>query len=604
MRQSFEDITDPTRGAERVGLLRKELKRMRLDGYIVPRSDEHQGEYVPACAERLFWLTGFSGSAGTAVVLTRKAAIFVDGRYTVQAREQTDHATFELRQVPGDKLSNWIAENAGKGARIGYDPKLHTLSEIEQLEKALATRGIELVAVEENLVDAVWSDRPPPPTGMVVPHPIEYAGVSADSKIADVRKHLKDAGEDALLLTMPDSIAWLLNIRGSDLPHTPFALGFAIVHAGAKPELFMAPAKLDGTVKAHVAASATVRKPDELAERFAALGKKHARVRVDPETAGKWFADTLTAAGAVVVRGPDPCQLAKARKNATEIAGARAAHLRDGAVMCRFLAWLDREAKKGSLDEIAVAERLRDMRMEAGALDLSFETISAAGPHAAMPHYRVSRRSNVKIPRNGIFLVDSGGQYRDGTTDITRTIAVGNKVEAEAKERNTLVLKGMIAISLARFPKGTRGCDLDPFARRALWQHGFDFDHGTGHGIGSYLSVHEGPQRLSRTGTVPFEPGMIVSNEPGYYKAGHYGIRIENLVLVREPEVPAGGERPMLSFETLTLAPIDRRLVVKRLLDATERQWLDAYHSRVMDEIGPRLDARDQTWLEAVTRPI
>ena len=601
MFQSFNDITNPAVGQPRVALLRKELKRLGLAGFIVPKADAHQGEYIAKGSERLFWLTGFSGSAGMAAVLAKKAALFVDGRYTMQAGEQTDRAVFQIQQVPGEKLSDWLIANAGKGARIGYDPRLHTIAAIEQLARKLHEKGVELAATEDNPIDALWEDRPQPPRGAVVPHPVELAGTSSADKIARLRKTLKDAGEDAVVLTSPESISWLFNIRGSDLPHTPSVLSFAIAHASGKPELFVDPAKIGGNVRGHLKAVAELREPDALEEALATLGRNKSRVRLDPDEAGQWFLDRLTAAGADVSRGEDPTLLAKARKSGAEIDGARRAHRRDAVAMVRFLAWLDREAGKGRLTEIAAAEHLEALRIEAGAKDLSFDAISAAGPHAAMPHYRVSSRSNRSIERDSIYLIDSGGQYADGTTDVTRTIAVG-KPPAEMAERFTLVLKGMIAVSVARFPKGTRGCDLDPFARRALWEVGLDFGHGTGHGVGSYLSVHEGPQRISPTGTVPLEPGMIISNEPGYYKAGAYGIRIENLVLVREPEIPRGGERAMMSFETLTLCPIDRRLIVKSLLSPAERAWLDAYHARVADEIGPELEGLERAWLEKVAR--
>ena len=604
MIQNFDDTSDPSVGPVRVAALRQAMAAHRLDGYIVPRADEYQGEYVPACSERLRWLTGFSGSAGLAIVLTSKAALFVDGRYTVQSREQVDAGVFEIRQVPGDKLSSWIAAMSATGTRIGYDPRLVTIAWVESLTEALARSGVLLLPLAANLVDAVWLDRPRAPSGTVALQPLDLTGAGADRKCADLQAVLAKSGEDAIVLTLPDSIAWLLNIRGADIAYTPFALSYAIVPAAGPVEWFIDPRKTGEAVRNQVAAVAQLREPGQLDARLVALGAAKATVRLDPQTSSKWFLDALTAAGATIKRDSDPCQLAKARKTAAELAGARAAHLRDGVAVCQLLAWLAREAPSGRLDEIAVAEKLEAFRHQTGVLkDLSFDTISAAGPHAALPHYRVNRRSNARLTANSVYLIDSGGQYQDGTTDITRTLAIGD-VSSEARERFTLVLKGMIAVSLARFPKGTRGCDLDPLARRALWAAGLDFDHGTGHGIGSYLSVHEGPQRIAKSGMVELEPGMMISNEPGYYKEGAYGIRIENLVVVTEAQPVAGGDRPMHGFETLTLAPIDRHMIAAGMLSPEERSWLDAYHARVRTEIGPLLASADRTWLEAAAAPL
>ncbi len=601
MFQTFDNAPDPTVGAPRVRLLRAELERLGLSGFIVPRADEHQGEYVPDCAARLKWISGFSGSAGTVVVLMEKAAIFVDGRYTVQAREETDEAVFERLKVPEAKVTEWIASHAGLGARIGFDPKLMTVDEIERFTKALTPKGIVLVATDGNPVDAVWQDRPAPPQAPVVLHPVELAGETPSKKLATIQADLTKAGQDAAVITAPDSIAWLLNIRGGDLPHTPFPLSFAIVPKTGKPMLYIDPAKIGGNAGGALRNEAVVAPPEALAPALAALGASKSKVRLDFEGSAIWFKSTLEAAGAEIVKGTDPCLLPKARKTPAEIEGARAAHKRDAVAVVRFLAWFDREAPSGKLDEIAAVEALERFRRETGKLlDTSFDAIAGAGPHAAMPHYRVSRASNIQIAPNSIFLIDSGAQYQDGTTDITRTIAVGD-VSEEAKRRNTLVLEGMIAVSTSRFPKGSRGCDLDPYARRALWQAGLDFDHGTGHGVGSYLSVHEGPQRISRLATAVLEPGMILSNEPGYYKEGHYGIRIENLLVVTEATIPEGGERPMHSFETLTLAPIDTRLVATHHLSQAARAWLNAYHARVHAEIGPLLEDKDRRWLEKTT---
>ena len=603
MLQSFEDTSDPSVGPARLALLRAAMVARKLAGYLVPRADEHQGDYVPACADRLRWLTGFSGSAGTCAVLSKRAALFVDGRYTVQAAEQVHGASFEIRQVPGEKLAAWLAEAAEKGATIGYDPRLFTPSWIESLENTLAPSGVALVPVPDNLIDAVWDNRPAPPQGKIALHPLVFAGVAAIRKIADLQATLAKAGDDAVVLTLPDSIAWLFNIRGSDLRYTPFALSFAVVPASGRPQWFIDARKIGDGSRAEVAAMADLSPPDALLAKLTSLGAAKAKVRIDPNTASKWFADTLTAHGATVRRNADPCQLAKAKKYPVELLGARAAHLRDAVAVCQLLAWLDREAKTGRLDEIAVATKLEGFRHDTGLLkDLSFDTISAAGPHAALPHYRVNQRSNLALAQDSVFLIDSGGQYQDGTTDITRTIAIGNPGEL-ARQRFTLVLKGMIAVTLARFPAGTRGCDLDPLARRALWAAGLDFDHGTGHGIGSYLSVHEGPQGISKSAMTVLEPGMIISNEPGYYQPGAYGIRIENLVIVSEAAAIPGGERPMHSFETLTLAPIDRNMIAAEMLTAEECAWLDAYHERVRAEIGPLLQADDRAWLERATAP-
>jgi Xaa-Pro aminopeptidase len=605
MLQSFEDTSNPTLGAGRLALLRAAMAEHKLDGYIVPRADEHQGEYVPAEAERLRWLTGFTGSAGTCVVLAKRAALFVDGRYTVQGVEQADGASFEIVQIPNTKLSAWLSEAAPANAKIGYDPRLFTPTWIEQAETALGPSGAQLQSVSQNLIDAVWSDRPVPPLGPVSLHRLEHAGVTAAQKISELQATLKKAGDDAVILTMPDSIAWLFNIRGSDLRYTPFALSYAVVPTNGRAEWFIDGRKLDDVTRGKVATFADVRDPAGLAEKLSSLGAAKSKVRIDPNSASRSFFDTLTTAGATVRRNPDPCQLAKAKKNPVELAGAREAHRRDAVPVCRLLAWLAKEGMSGALDEIAVAQKLEGFRHDTGALkDLSFDTISAAGPNAAQPHYRVNTRSNRKLAPNSVFLIDSGGQYEDGTTDITRTIAIGD-AGAEARQRNTLVLKGMIAVTLARFPAGSRGCDLDPYARRALWSAGLDFDHGTGHGIGSYLSVHEGPQGISKSAMAVLEPGMIISNEPGYYKPGHYGIRIENLVIVTEASQIPGGERPMHGFETITLAPIDPHMIEPGLLTRPEREWLNAYHVRVRTEVGPLLPSdADRAWLDAATVPI
>jgi Xaa-Pro aminopeptidase len=604
MFQLFDDVSSPGASADRIKALQGELKSRKLKGLLVPHSDEHQNEYLAPQFERLAWLTGFTGSAGTAVVLDKDAALFVDGRYILQARAQADPALFEVLQTPEAKASNWIAEKLGKSGSVGYDPALHTVREIERLTETLAKSGIKLVPVETNLIDAIWQDRPKPAATAVVPHGIEYAGRSAQEKIRDVQAVLAAEKTDAVLLTLLDSIAWLFNIRGGDIKHTPVALAFAIVPASGRPTLFIDLAKIGDNVKGEIRETADLAEPAALTERLKALGEAQARVRLDPDTAPMRFAQALKADGAQIVPGQDPCLLPKAIKNATEIAGARTAHLRDGLAMVRFLAWLDEVVVPGKIDEVAAAIKLEDCRRESGQLkDISFDTISAAGANGAIVHYRPTTKSKRVLEAGSLYLIDSGAQYREATTDVTRTIAVGTPT-AEMRRHYGLVLKAHIAIATARFPKGTRGQDLDPFARRPLWEAGLDFDHGTGHGIGSYLSVHEGPQRLSRLGTVELEPGMILSNEPGYYREGHYGIRLENLVLVTALEKISGGTREMMGFDPLTLVPFDRRLIDPKQLLPWELAWLNAYHARVRREIEPILLSDDRAWLRHATTPI
>ncbi len=604
MFQSFDERPDPSVGPARVARLRVALKAAKLQGYLVPRADEHKSEYVPPSAERLKWLTGFSGSAGWTIILRDSAALFVDGRYTVQSRSQVDTATLEIRQIPEARSSDYLLAHLENGDKVGFDPRLHPIAEIEQLTEKLEPKGIKLVPTSDNLVDAIWTDRPAPPLALVAPHPIEYAGQSAVEKIAALQKILTEAKQDAVVLSMTDSIAWTFNIRGGDVAHTPVTLAFAVVPAKGKPEIFIEPAKLGDNVRGHLEEIAKLKKPSGLEKALAGLGSKKARVRLDPNTSSSWIAATLKTAGATISRATDPTVLPRAIKNATEIKGSRTAHERDGVAVCRFLAWLDRETPTGHVDEIAAARKLEAFRQETGLLkEISFDTISGAGSNGAIVHYRPLRSTNRKLAKGELYLVDSGAQYLDGTTDITRTIAIGSPTE-EMRQRVTLVLKGHIAIATVRFPKGTRGVDIDGMARRALWLAGLDFDHGTGHGVGSYLSVHEGPQSISKNGMQAFEPGMIVSNEPGFYKEGAYGIRLETLLLVTPPAKIPGGSREMLGFETLTLAPFDRRLIVADMLDAAEHAWLDAYHARVLKVIGPKLKGEDKRWLEAATKPL
>jgi Xaa-Pro aminopeptidase len=604
MFQTYEPAQGGRESGERIARLRELMARARIDALLVPHGDEYANEYLPACAQRLAFVTGFTGSAGTAVIAKDSAALFVDGRYILQAPLQVDTKVFEVLQLGKVKAGEWLAKALRPGAIIGFDPKLHPPGTVDGLAEELASRRIKLKPLATNLVDRVWGrQRPRPPQGAVAVHPLKYAGKSAEDKLAELQAALKNDGQDAVVLTFPPSICWLLNIRGSDVAHNPLTLAFAIVPASGKLELFIDPAKIDRDAKAHLAPVAKLTAPAALGERLAALKKAGKTIRLSP-AAPVWFYRKLKGGRARVARAPDPCVLPQARKNATEIKGARAAHKRDGAAMARFLAWLDGEAPTGRVDEISASRRLEEMRAQTQALkEISFDTISGAGPNGAIVHYRVNTATNRALKTGELYLVDSGAQYLDGTTDVTRTVAVGQPTR-EMQERFTLVLKGHIAIATARFPKATRGVDLDPFARRALWEAGLDFDHGTGHGVGSFLSVHEGPQSISKAGMAALEPGMIVSNEPGYYKKGAYGIRIENLLLVTEPEKVPGGERDLMAFETLTVVPIDRRLVLPELLSDTELAWLNAYHARVREEINPELRPEDRAWLEQATAAI
>jgi Xaa-Pro aminopeptidase len=600
--QSFQETADPAQGAGRLTALRAELARRAVDGFIVPRTDEYQSEYVPPSAERLAWLTGFTGSWGTAIVLPDAAAIFVDGRYTVQVREQVDAAAFAPEHLIETPPETWLERHLKPGQRVGYDAALLTPDAVKRLERAVARVGAMLVPVDGNPIDAVWSDRPAAPCANVVLHPEEFAGEASMAKLARIRDKLASLGDDALVVSDPHAVAWIFNIRGGDVSHTPLPLGAALVPKEGRPTLFMDGRKLSNAVRDSLAEAADVEEPAALDRVLMSLGAAKAKVRFDQATASQRHVSLVEGSGGSADIGADPIALMKAVKNAAEIAGSRAAHARDGAAVTRFLAWLAREAPKGGLTEIDAAVQLESFRVETGLLkDVSFPSISGAGPNAALPHYRVTERSNRPIAP-GIFLIDSGAQYQDGTTDITRTVAVGEP-DAEMKDRFTRVLKGHIAIAMAVFPKGVSGAQLDSFARRPLWEAGLDFDHGTGHGIGSYLSVHEGPQRIAKTGATALEPGMLLSNEPGYYKAGAWGIRIENLILV-EPRTIPGGEREMYGFETLTFAPIDLALVEPALLTADERDWLNRYHAKVREVVGPLVQGEDARWLETATRAI
>jgi Xaa-Pro aminopeptidase len=605
----------------RLDALRRELKARGLDGFVVPISDEHMSEYVGLYAQRLAWLTGFGGSAGTVAVLTEAtrdpaAAIFVDGRYTLQVRDQVDGRLYAYENVPETSVAQWLGEQAQAGDRIGYDPWLHGKRWVAAATKALAEKGAELVAVESNPIDAIWQDRPAPSAAPALVHEDRHAGQASEAKRAAVSEWLAGRKLDAAVIAALDSIAWLLNIRGTDVERTPVALSYVIAHADGTADLFIDEAKVTPELRAHLGNAVRIAPRAAFLPALAALGGK--RVAVDPDSAVQAIFGALGAAGAEIIEERDPCVLPKACKNAAEQAGHRAAQARDGAAEVRFLHWLSVEAPKGGVDEMSAAERLHQFRRETGDLrDLSFDTISGAGPNGAVVHYRVSPETNRRIEPGSVYLVDSGGQYPDGTTDITRTVwvaAQGGEPPAEVRDRFTRVLKGMIALARAVFPKGTRGSQLDALARQFLWSAGLDYQHGTGHGVGSFLSVHEGPQRIAKSAGAPSSglgggteqellPGMILSDEPGYYKAGEYGIRIENLLLVEEREI-AGAEGAFLGFETLTLVPIERALVDVSLLSADEIAWWNAYHARVLEVVGPLVDGAAKAWLEEQCRPL
>lgn len=605
MFQTFEPVSDRSFASKHLPLLRAEMKKQNLDGFIIPHDDEYQNEYIPAYAERLMWATGFSGSAGAALILQDKAVMFTDGRYTLQVRQQADSAFFDyvdLMETPPDA---WLSENAKKASRIGYDPMLHTPASVKKLKAAAGKAGFELVATAQNPVDAAWKDQPPAPMTAVTPHDLKFAGKSSADKRKEIAAAVAKAGADAALITAPPSIAWLFNLRGSDVSRSPLPLGRALINKDATATLFVAPEKVGNNLPQFLGDNVDLRAETALAAALEKLGKNGAKVALDPALAPSKYDDDLKAAGAVVVELTDPCALPRATKNETEIAGARAAHIRDGAAVTIFLHWLDTEAQTGEADEIIAAQRLETIRAQSDMLrDLSFDTISGAGPNSALPHYRVSTQSNRKLARGTLYLVDSGGQYPDGTTDITRTVPIGEASD-EMRDRFTRVLKGHIALATMKFPAGTTGHQLDAIARKPLWDAGLDYDHGTGHGVGSFLGVHEGPQRIAKAPNAQaLKPGMILSNEPGYYKEGAFGIRIENLIVVTAPKPVAGGEREMMEFETITLAPINLDLVKSDLLTAYERAWLNAYHARVRETLSSLLPAAITDWFEKATRAL
>jgi Xaa-Pro aminopeptidase len=593
--------------ADRLKALREQLKADQLDGFVVPLTDEHMSEYVGSYAQRLAWLTGFEGSAGSAVVLPQEAAIFVDGRYTLQVRSQVDGKDWSYQSVPETSVADWLKEHAPKGARIGYDPWLHSRDWVKKATEALAARGAELVAVEQNPIDKVWSDRPEASKAHLAVHAEKYTGRSSADKRQEIADWLSEQGADAAVLSALDSIAWAFNVRGQDVSRTPVALAFALVRSDGTADLYVSPEKISPEVRQHLGNGVRLHDRDAFET---ALGELRGQtVAVDPERAVAAIFEALDEAGAKVIAVRDPTILPKAIKNSVEIAGQKSAQYRDGAAISRFLRWIETEAPKGNVDELKASDHLEALRREDPELrDLSFDSISGAGPNGAIVHYRSSEKTNRKLEMNSIYLIDSGGQYLDGTTDITRTVVIGEPTD-EMRDRFTRVLQGHIAVATAIFPKGTRGTQLDSFARRPLWEAGLDYAHGTGHGVGSFLSVHEGPQRISPAGSAqaggdePLRAGMILSNEPGYYKTGEYGIRIENLVLVVDRPVE-GAEKETLGFETLTFAPIDRRLVEKSMLSQRELDWLNSYHAEVLERIGPRLSGEDLAWLEKACGPI
>lgn len=596
MFQSFTETSDPAKHPPRLAALRKAMAAEGLDAFLIPRADAHQGEYVADADARLRWLTGFSGSAGQAIVTADRAGVFVDGRYRVQVKAEVDLAHFTPVPFPEVKPGDWLAEALPDGGRMGFDPWLHTHREIADLRKRLDPEGIALVPVE-NLVDRIWTNQPDAPVGQVRLHDDALAGETAAQKRALIAGKLAEAGQGAAVITLADSLAWLLNIRGADLPRNPVVLGFAVIDDTGAVQVFADPAKFDEGVRRHLGNAVSIIHPQGFP---AALATLDGTVRVDPASAPEAVFQILTEQGTTIIPAEDPVVMPKALKNNAEIEGMREAHLTDGAVMARFLAWLDRTAP-GGLTEIDVTKKLEEMRAEAGILDISFDTIAGVGPHAALPHYHVSEASNLPLANGQVLLVDSGGQYPNGTTDITRTMAVG-EMAAEMRDAFTRVLQGMIGVSRLRFPKGVSGRDLDPVARAPLWVAGMDYDHGTGHGVGAALCVHEGPARISRVSEVPLAVGMILSNEPGYYREGAFGIRIENLLVIQPAESADG--RNLLGFETLTFVPIDRRLIEVEMLSGEERDWLNAYHAEVFARIAPLVDADTRGWLQAATAPI
>lgn len=592
-----------TAHAARLSALRAELDARGLHGFVVPLVDEHNSEYVADYAQRLAWLTGFKGSQGSAIILSDRAAVFVDGRYVLQVKDQVNGTLFEHVHIADQSPLDWLASAVADGNKIGYDPKLHTPGWVKQAAAVLKRHGAELIATDDNPVDAVWTDQPIRPPYEITPHDVSYAGVASSEKRTETAAILQEKGADTAVITALDSIAWLFNIRGRDVAHTPVALSYALLHKDGTAELFIAPQKLTDIVRTHLGNEVICRPYDSFYDALDELGQKGRSVLVDPDSANAAIIARLQTAKATLIESADPCALPKARKNPTEIKGTIAAHLRDGAAVTEFLHWIDSTSSGETLTELQCVDKLLSFRKKRnGFTDTSFDTISGAGPNGAIVHYRVTKDTSRKLEQGQLYLVDSGGQYPDGTTDITRTVPIGT-VKGEECERFTAVLKGHIALATLRFPKGTTGAQIDAIARKPLWDLGLDYDHGTGHGVGSFLAVHEGPQRISKApNAIALEPGMILSNEPGYYKNGGYGIRIENLVYVTEDK--DAKERPFLRFETITLAPIDRRLIVTDMLSDDERRWVDRYHARVKAELSPLLGHEAQNWLTHMTAPL
>ncbi|WP_208434029.1 aminopeptidase P family protein [Bartonella taylorii] len=608
MYQSFEATTNPTHAFKRITSLRKELDHLGLDGFLVPHADEHQGEYVPPHAQRLSWLTGFTGSSGIALILKNKAIIFTDGRYKLQVRQQTDPDIFEYEDLVTYPPSQWLEKNGHK-LSIGFDPWLHTIAAIDTLKKALEINASgRLITVQKNPIDLIWHDQPQLLQSALSIHPLKYAGYNTDEKLSLIHQNIEKANADAFIFTDPSSIAWTFNIRGNDVSNTPFALCFALIPIKETPALFINSTKLGIEQKQYLERYAKLYEPEQLIPKIKDYVQKGTIFALDPRLTCEKLRTTIEEQEGSFIKLTDPAALPRAIKNSTELNGARKAHLRDGVALTRFFSWLDKQTL-GSINEISAAQKLEEFRtttakeMGEKLEDLSFDTISAAGANGAIVHYRVTTQTNKQLNAGELYLVDSGGQYRDGTTDVTRTVAIGN-IGEEEKRCFTLVLKGMIALSTAQFPKGTRGQDIDALARIALWKAGFDYAHGTGHGVGSYLSVHEGPQNLSRNGCQELIPGMIISNEPGYYREGAFGIRIENLMIVKPAQKINGGDIEMLSFETLTNCPIDRRLILSELLTLEERQWLNDYHAHVYQVNAPYLNEEDKEWAKEATMPL
>lgn len=600
MFQNYSENNDPSNGRRNIAALRREMMKKNLTGYIVPRVDAHMGENVAAAAERLKWLTGFGGSWGIAIVKMNKAAIFVDGRYTIQVRQQVDITRFEPKHLYNEPPTDWLAKNTNADDIIAIDPWLHTSAEIIAYKAALAKTGAQLLLTTDNIVDLAWEDQPELPQGMVSIYPEKFAGVSAKVKLANLAKEVKQQGADAALLSLCDGIAWAFNIRGADIERIPVAHSFAMIYANGKHKLFISGQKLNQETRKYFEGLTEIYAPDDLEQEVKNLASQSGKLLIDSQKTPHWFKQIIEQSGGTIIEGQDPTIMPKACKNDAELNATRGAHIRDGMPMAQFLQWCDTALAAGNETEISASIKLEEFREATGELrDISFDTISGAGENGAICHYKVNKDSNIAIPNDRLFLVDSGAQYLDGTTDITRTIAVG-EIADEAKRNYTLVLKGMVAVSLTKFPVGTTGAQLDALARQFLWADGKDYDHGTGHGVGVFLDVHEGPARISPSSTIALKPGMILSNEPGYYKEGEYGIRIENLLIVRQDERKTA-EKPMLYFETITLAPIDKRPIDITLMSQIEIDWLNKYHQTVWDKVHKQLNDDEKAWFKQAT---